>query len=388
MKNQLLILAAIAVILFSCQSKESEILTTPLSEQILEFEIYDSLVVDYLGNVTLMDISPDEKSYLLVDQNTDTFLMTDKTGAILHKYKLMGEGPNNYNTSRMGVAKFLSDDSFLVPTLTGLFKYSLNGDLIQKYNPEFTGIANLLIPASESHFVKDNKVYFHLPGRDRDLGQQGLDFQAKAKLIEVVDLNNGTYEDKIPFPMSSKVSSTTAEFGAIDFYPNLALGGNNLYVAFRNEPKIFSYSLTDIDSAPTVLPIPIENFVESDTDKAPENGGFNIRNFFLGTINTINYLGEGSFLINYLAGLSDDEADQVISEAATDFDKMFKAAQELNKGGMILFDGVSISPIIEKPEILGFIYKVVSKDEIWFSLNFSEAENDYSVIYKTRLVQK
>ncbi|MFT7426720.1 MAG: hypothetical protein ACI9O5_002676, partial [Algoriphagus sp.] len=118
MKNQLLILAAIAVILFSCQSKESEILTTPLSEQILEFEIYDSLVVDYLGNVTLMDISPDEKSYLLVDQNTDTFLMTDKTGAILHKYKLMGEGPNNYNTSRMGVAKFLSDDSFLVPTLT------------------------------------------------------------------------------------------------------------------------------------------------------------------------------------------------------------------------------------------------------------------------------
>jgi hypothetical protein len=67
---------------------------------------------------------------------------------------------------------------------------------------------------------------------------------------------------------------------------------------------------------------------------------------------------------------------------------MFKAAEELNNGGMILFDGESISPIIEKPEILGFIYKVVSKEEIWFSLNFSKAENDYSVIYKTRLVQK
>jgi hypothetical protein len=387
MKNQPLLFGFILLIGFACQTKEPELPTNPLSEQNLEFEIYDSLVVDYLGNVNLMDISPDGKSYMLVDQNTDTFLMADKTGAILHTYKLLGEGPNNYNTGRTGVAKFLSDDSFLVPTLTGLFKYSLNGDLIQKYNPEFTGRANLLIPASESHFVKDNKVYLHLLGREGDLGQQGLEFQAKAKLVEVLDLNNGTYEGKIPFPKSSKFSSSTAEFGAIDFYPNLALGKNNLYVAFRNEPKIFTYSLNGIDLEPTVLPIPIENFVESNTDKVPENGGFNIRNFFLGTINTINYLGEGLFLINYLEGLSDDEANQVISEAATDFDKMFKAAEELNKGGLILFDGVSISPIIEKPKILGFIYKVVSKDEIWFSLNFSEAENDYSVIYKTRIIK-
>ncbi|MAN88274.1 MAG: hypothetical protein CL555_16125 [Algoriphagus sp.] len=93
-------------------------------------------------------------------------------------------------------------------------------------------------------------------------------------------------------------------------------------------------------------------------------------------------------MISYLPGLDDETANQIISEAGSDFKKMFDEAGKLNKGGLVIFDGKSISKLIEIPEILGNLNKVNSREEIWFSLNFSEAENDYSVIYKTRLVNK
>ena len=190
MKNQLFILAAFTAILFSCQSKESETPTTPLSEQNLEFEIYDSLVVDYLGNLVLMDISPDGNRVLLVDQNTDSIFVTDPSGVILHQYKRTGEGPENIQGNRSGVAKFIDNKNYLIPSSQGIYQYSLQGELLKKYNPDFTGMSQLLIPSNETHFVKGNKVYMSLLGRYGDLGQQGLELQQKSKQVEVIDLES------------------------------------------------------------------------------------------------------------------------------------------------------------------------------------------------------
>lgn len=388
MRNQLLILAAFAVALFSCQNEESAILTTPLSKQSLEFEIYDSLVVDYLGNLALMDISPDGNNFLLIDQNTDSIMVTDASGAILHQYKRTGEGPENIEGNRTGVAKFLDNETLLIPSSRGIFHYSIEGSLIKKFIPDFTGISQLIIPSNEAHFVKENKVYMTLPGRYGDLGQQGLEFQQKSKQLEVLDLESGDFESFTPFPEASKFSSSTKEYGPLERFSNVTLFGDTLYLTFRTEPKIFGYSLTNLDSPAKVLNIPFPTFIENNSDQKSEPGSFNFRDFFYGTINQIIPISDGQFIISYLSGLTDEDANQVISEAGTDFDKMFKLAGEKNEGGMVLFDGKSISSNIEKSEILGTMNKVISRNEIWFSLNFEEAENDYSVIYKTRLVEK
>jgi hypothetical protein len=61
---------------------------------------------------------------------------------------------------------------------------------------------------------------------------------------------------------------------------------------------------------------------------------------------------------------------------------------DVNTNGLVLFDGKSVSPIIQKPKGLGFVYEFISEEEIWFSPDYQEVEKDYVVIYKTRLVQK
>jgi hypothetical protein len=388
MKNQPLLFGFILLIGFACQTKEPELPATPLSEQNLEFEIYDSLVMDYLGNVNLMDISPDGNTFLLIDQNTDSIFVTNLSGTILQQYKRTGEGPENITGNRTGIAKFFDDESFLIPSSRGIFQYSIDGSLLKSFIPDFTGLSQLVIPSNEAHFVKNNKVYMNLPGRYSDLEQNVLDFQEQSKRLEVLDIATDEFESVTHFPKTSKFSSTTKEYGSLESFSNITLKGDTLFLNFRSEPKIFGYSFSNLDSPVSVQTIPFPAFLERNPDKKVETGSFNLRDFFYGTINKIIAMDENVFLISYLGGLSDEVANEIIAEGGSDFDKIFKMAGEKNQGGLVLFDGKNISPIIRKPENLGNINKFVSKEEIWFSLNFSKAENDYSIIYKTRLVQK
>ncbi|WP_075350574.1 hypothetical protein [Algoriphagus marinus] len=389
MKNQLLLLAALAATIFSCQSKESETPTTPLSEQKLEFEIYDSLVVDYLGNLVLMDISPNGNKFLLIDQNTDTILVSNSEGTILFKYKKEGEGPDNYSGSRWGNARFLNESDYLLPTFSGFFHFELDGTLLKKYQLDFTPHAVLTIPNNDNFILKDKKIYSNLSGRGVDeFGTSGLDYQKKAFQMEILDLETGKFASAIRFPKSSKYSSTEKSYSDLEFYRSLTSTEDSLFLSFRNEPKIFGYSFSNLNIEPSSKPIPFPNFIQKEpTDKNPKEG-FSLNDLFLGTINQMISISDQVFLIDYLQGLTKDEFDDVLSRAGGDTKKIFELAEEINKGGWVLFDGKTISLPILKPELLGSFNKFISKEEIWFSLNFTEFEKDYSVMYKTKLIQK
>ncbi|TFV94702.1 DUF4221 domain-containing protein [Algoriphagus kandeliae] len=386
MRNPLFLFLAGIVFFLACSEKASETPNKPLSDQNLKFEIYDSLMVDYLGNLMLMDISPNGENYLLIDQNTDTIFVTDPKGKIKHKYYRSGDDPESIQGNRTGLGKFLDNESILIPGSQGIITYELSGKLKKAFKPDFTGLSSFVVPFNQVHWVSGQKVYVYLPGRYSDLGQQGLDFQKKSKRLEILDLNTGEFSSVMPFPKSSKFSSETQEFGGLDFYPTFTISGDSLYMIYRNEPKIFAYTLSNLEIPASVKTIPYPEFIERKADSKPANGGFNFRDFFLGFNLSIFPTETGDFLLQYLSGLTDEEANEVTSAAETDFNKMFEDAEKYNSGGFILFDGKSISPLIVKPEILGTLSKYVSNDEIWFSLNFEEAENDYSVIYKTRLV--
>jgi len=388
MKNRLLIFGFILLAGFSCQSKEPKLPDTPLSEQNLKFEIYDSLVVDYLGNLILMDISPDQKHFLLIDQNTDSIFVTDPMGVILNRYIRSGEGPEDYNDTRSGLAKFISNTEFILPATRGMYLYSLAGDLNQKYTVDFYSDVAIVVSNSDNIALNGNKIYTNLSGRYTDQGFEGVEYQQKARKIEVLDLQTGEFSPALPFPKASRFSSETEIHPAIAYYTNLAILDDSLFVSFRNEATIYIYSLSNLDSAFSFKVIPFEKFILAKPTDPNDDAAFRMRDLFVGTVNRVIPLGNGEFIVDFLSGLSDEEVDPILNEAGTDFSKMFEEANKINTAGRVVFDGKAISPIIEKPEILGSLTKFVSRDEIWFALNFSEVENDYSVIYKTRLAEK
>lgn len=389
--HQLLFLLAIAVCTFSCSggNKDETKTSIPLSEQRLKFEIYDSLVVNYLGNLSLMDISPDGNSFLLIDTNTDSLFVTNTEGEIKYQYLKSGEGPGNYLGDRYGKAVFLNNQEFILPSSGGLIRYGIDGEYKNKYEAEFKSLPNLIIPNSDKLWIKGNKAYTYYFGRGIDeWGAQGITFQEKSTQLEEIDLESGDFRGIIPFPKESKFSSNELAYRNFFFHPVIALGPDSLYLSFKNEPKIFAYSLDDFSNPKSIKTIPLINFLENKPDGKEVSEGFNLEDLFKGSINSVSVTEDQEFLIDYLNGLSDEQYEKAMEEAGGNMNEIWPIASKLNSGGYILFDGKIVSPVIEKPEILGNLNKFISKEEIWFALNFSEAENDYSVIYKTRIVEK
>lgn len=382
MKNYFgLILCSLA--LFSCgkSDSEQEKPTTPLSEQNLKFEIYDSLIIDHIGNLVLMDISPNGNNYLLSDQNSGDILITDSEGSILHQYNRTGDGPNDYVGNKSGRFLFRDNSSYLVPTTQGFSIYSLDGEKIENFKPEFSPFANLVVSFSTSIQLAGDQVFLKLQGRYADNGN--LD---SARNLERIDINTGEYHPIIPFPKGSKYLDPEANFQGFDYHPVFTVKGDSLYFLFRNDPTFYAFSLDNLETPARSFKLPIGAFEERDMSKEVEPGSFDMRDFLLGSFNSIDPIEDGEILIYYSSGLTDEKANEVISEAGTDFNQIFTLAEKYNTVGYRILKGESLSPIIEKDEILANMGKAISNEEIWFNLDFSQVENDYSVIYKTRIV--
>ena len=201
--------------IFACSSKEEEV-QKPLAEQQFEFEIYDSLVVDYLGNLYLADITEDGKTFLLIDQQTDMLFVTDSQGAIIHKFSKKGEGPGFYPQGRLGPPRFLNDEEIIIPTFKGFYLYSLTGDATRSFSPEFNPTASFVNQYDNSLVSYQEKIYYPLEGRiANELGVEGREFQTKVRRVEVLDLNSGKFTPAIPFPKTSKFPQKSKKYNAI-----------------------------------------------------------------------------------------------------------------------------------------------------------------------------
>ncbi|UZD24643.1 hypothetical protein PBT90_14775 [Algoriphagus halophytocola] len=389
-QTKLFLIPTLALSIAACSGEKEETSpSTPLAEQSLEFEIYDSLVVDHLGNLALMDISPDGQSYLLRDQNTDTLLLANAAGEILHQYKLSGEGPNQYKENLYGKSKFLNNEEFLTPTTGGVYRYNSQGILQKKYEPGFSPRAQIIITGADNLIIHDDEIYLNLPGRGSDeFGPHGIAYQEKSNHIEVLNLESEEFSPEIKFPSTSKFSSTEKAYKFYSTYPTFSIADDSLYITYRHEPKIFAYPLADLSTLGSTKFIPIKNFVENEPKSDQVDDNINISELYAGTINKIIAMENQHFIIDYLSGLTGAEYDEAVDKAGGDMDKQWDELGKVNQGGLVIFDGTALSNPITKPALLGQLDKYVSKEEIWFSLNFSAAENDYSVIYKTRLVQK
>ena len=389
MKNQLLFLAALALVLFSCQSKESEILTTPLAEQNLEFEIYDSLVVDYLGNLYLADISEDGKTFLLIDQRTDTLFVTDSKGAINHKYTRKGDGPGFYQQGRLGPPKFLNNEEIIIPAFRGFYLYSISGEATRSFLPEFNPAISLINPYENKLISYGEKIYYPWEGRIADeYGVEGRGFQTQVRKVEVLDLKSGQFSPETPFPKASKFSSGEKSYLNISYSTALSRKDDSLFVAFRNEPVIYGYHFSDLDSPASIQKIPFQEFIEKEPKDSEKFGQYEMKDVYGGAVNSIHRTENNRFLVNYSRGLTEAEYQDIFDLIKKDDEAGYQKMTDVNANGLVLFDGKSVSPIIEKPEGLGFVYGFISEEEIWFSPDYQEVEKDYVVIYKTRLVQK
>ncbi|SFU19739.1 hypothetical protein SAMN04489724_0186 [Algoriphagus locisalis] len=95
-KSHFLILTALfAATIFSCsQSPEetNEASSNPIQE--LQFEVVDSIMVDLLEQVAILDYLPSKDQYLMKNSREGRVFLVSGKGEILETHELGGEGPN------------------------------------------------------------------------------------------------------------------------------------------------------------------------------------------------------------------------------------------------------------------------------------------------------
>ena len=148
----------------------------------------------------------------------------------------------------------------------------------------------------------------------------------------------------------------------------------------KADPQHLSYE--------SIHPIPFEEFIEKEPKDEAHYGSYDIKDVYSGKIQNLHPTEKQRFLITYNRGLKDQEYDEIFALQDSDPDEFILMRNKVNTNGQILFDGKSVSKVIEKPESLGFAFKFISEEEIWFTPNFEHIEKDYSVFYKTRIISK
>jgi hypothetical protein len=91
--------------------------------------IEDSIQVDYIGVLNLMDVDPANGHMLLFDQQTRDFVVTDLKGEIKDVFNKTGDGPDSFGNFPLTPGRFTGGDEFTILSYTGVYRYDLQGGL-------------------------------------------------------------------------------------------------------------------------------------------------------------------------------------------------------------------------------------------------------------------
>lgn len=136
------VLSAVLLInLISCQDSKEE--NTVVDH--IELAIIDSLQIDHLGELYLIDLKEDRSEYLLYDVFTNEFLRVDPAGNILQQINRTGDGKDNYQSDYFRTAQYLENGDILIEMFCMQFIYNGEFALKDKRQTNFVPITNRIM---------------------------------------------------------------------------------------------------------------------------------------------------------------------------------------------------------------------------------------------------
>lgn len=123
--TDIFVVAYLMMNIFACgTSSESE------SETSWTLEVVDSIQVAHLGEMMLLDISPNEDYFLTADYQKNSYFLVDPSGEIIQEYNKSGDQPDSFGFA-FSEMSFWGDTSVFVIGSKGLKWYDLSGNEIK-----------------------------------------------------------------------------------------------------------------------------------------------------------------------------------------------------------------------------------------------------------------
>ncbi|WP_114752116.1 hypothetical protein [Pleomorphovibrio marinus] len=369
----------------SCSSPNSQTEVSESTRESYGLEILDSMVVDFIGVMAWSHISPDGDNFLAIDQQKSNVLLIGKDGEIRATLHKTGDQPDAIGQNLSARPQFRNNAEIALLGSKGLFIFGFDGNLKKSIKPSFDPFSSFFIQNTDQFQFMDENHAVAVYGARNPEGS-GFYTEASGTKLESIDVENGTFTGILPYPFSSRYNSSET-FPITNSTPVFRASEKGIYLAFKNEAKIFHYDWENTENPKDEIHLKIEPFhlMKGKDPKSVDKKAIHIdvRDFSYGSINNI-YLAGDELLVSYTHGLSDEEFDQV-TEGISGFQESLRLIEENNRSklAVLLSDGLPIP--IETPDVFGTLEFVDKEGNLWFSPNKNEVERDYEVLYKSTI---
>ena len=160
-KSFLLLTALFVIVLFGCSEKETESgSSNPIRE--LQFEVVDSIKVDVLEPIAILDYHSGKDEYLMKNTKEGDVFLVDGNGEVLETHELGGEGPGQIPVFMEG--RFFGDNGYIFKELSfemPFHIYDLDFDKVSKTKGIVKELNMISVNANKQSFsvYEENGAY-------------------------------------------------------------------------------------------------------------------------------------------------------------------------------------------------------------------------------------
>ena len=200
--NRFLLPPALVVCYFSCSQKDDVV-----SKKVGDFrlEIVDSLQIDYLGNLRILDYDSASQSYLALGNRDKEVLILDSKGKITSTFDFPSDGPQALQ-GRINPLGLRDGNIELNNSSEGFFRYNYQGNRMWQYDLPFDYFyVNGL--KGDPFYPLGHEIAFIRPqhgehARDQSMKSVFEGIYGKP-ILEVIDTLSDASRETMPFPPSS-----------------------------------------------------------------------------------------------------------------------------------------------------------------------------------------
>lgn len=246
MKKSILFAALFALVLAACNSSEevkNEESNLPTNWKL---EIIDSVQIDYLGNLYLIDITTQWNRMLLYDNTRKTIVATDLEGNIITEISKTPDEPGGWNATGPMGASYISANEIAVQDRarinilneSGEFQRSIENPFQWLPGIQFVGFRGIQYGAAGD----SSYLVMHAPGRGARFQFFQANYYENRNALERINIATGEYLPIAKFEENSLFKNGMHHDIGMDF-PFFSISEDIIYFIYRVDNEILAYSL-------------------------------------------------------------------------------------------------------------------------------------------------
>lgn len=240
MKNFLLITLLAGLV--ACGEKTKE---TGSTNYIPKLVITDSLVIDNLTKLNLIDVKEDRSEYLFYDFKTSEFFRVDKSGEIILKANRSEDGKDSYKSTYFSTAHYMKDDQILVLTHGHASIYDLDFNLVDSKKVDFE-LVSRTVGGSRAALTFAKYLYtfsLDIMG-DVEAIFGSEEFSIAYPFMTIRDINSLDTLHTSFIPKETQMALNPGIYNNLD--PIVKIMEEEMYVLFPNSPEMYVYEFPEL----------------------------------------------------------------------------------------------------------------------------------------------